>query len=77
MAVTLSQVNDAIADLVTNPQTDYKIGQKTVKAGQIMDQLIRLRKSLVDVPDSPTAVFMTFDANDIGIFGENNNQYQK
>ena len=72
--VTLEQVNEAIAVLVVSPQVDYKMGQKTVKKGQVMEQLIKLRKSLIEAPDSPAVTLMVFDANDISIFGENRNQ---
>ena len=61
MALTEAQINtkltaiDAAIDaLVTNPQVDYKNGDKTVSAGQKMKQLIELRemyeKLLLKVP---------------------------
>ena len=67
-AVTIEQVNEAIANLVSSPQVDYTIGNKTVKAGQKMDQLIKLREALMSNPEADISI-ASFDLLDIDEFG--------
>jgi hypothetical protein len=70
----LDAVDTAISGLVTTQQVDYKIGDKSVSAGQKMEQLIKLRKLLLETPDAEIGQ-MAFDI-DITEFGEDDSQYE-
>ena len=71
--VNIDTVNAAIEALVASPQVDYTIGEKTVKAGQIMDQLLKVKKQLTDNPAADINI-MAFDFLDINEFGIDNSQ---
>lgn len=71
--VSLADVNAAIAALVSTPEVDYKIGDKQVKAGQKMTQLLQLRKALIENPEADIDL-IAFDALDINEFGTNLSQ---
>ena len=71
--VTLNQVETAIAGLVTNPETNYEVGDKRVDAGQKMTQLLALREQLMSNPAADISI-MAFDALDIDELGINNTQ---
>jgi len=73
-APTLADVETAIAALVTNQQIDYKVGDKTFKNSQKLDQLIKVRDMLMKDP-VPDIDFMAFDALDIDVFGTDETQY--
>lgn len=82
MALTEAQINtkltaiDAALDaLVTSPQVDYKIGQKSVSASQKQKQLMEQReyyeKLLLQIPKEEV-----IDQEDsITALGEDQNQY--
>lgn len=71
--VSIDTVNAAIAALVETPEVDYKIGDKTVKAGQKMTQLLALRAELARNPEADINI-MAFDALDINEFGTSRTQ---
>lgn len=72
--VNIDTVNAAITELVNNPEVDYKIGNKTVKAGQKITQLLQLRKQLMENPAADISLIV-FDALDINEFGTDTTQY--
>jgi len=75
MAMTqelISKIDEKIEALIDNPEVDYKIGDKSVSAGQKIKQLREMRAELVKNPDAD-AVFMSFDF-DISEFGEDRSQ---
>ena len=71
--LSLDDINTAIAALVASPQVDYKMGDKTVKAGQKMTQLLQLRKAAMDNHVDDINI-IAFDALDINDFGTDNTQ---
>lgn len=71
--VSIANVNEAIEALIANPQTDYRIGDKTVKAGQKLTQLIQVRKMLMENPEADISL-IAFDALSIDEFGEDTSQ---
>lgn len=71
--VSIADINAAIAALVESPKVDYKIGDKTVKAGQKMAQLLALRRELMTNPASDIKL-IAFDALNIDEFGTDNSQ---
>lgn len=71
--INIDTVNAAIAALIESPQVDYKIGDKTVKAGQKMTQLLQVREMLMKNPEADFSI-VAFDALDINEFGTNNTQ---
>ena len=72
-ATLLAAIDVKIAALIENQETDYKIGDKFVSAGQKMKQLMDMRAELIKNADAD-AVYMAFDADNITIFGEDRNQ---
>jgi len=72
--ISITTVNAAIAALVASPEVDYKIGDKSVKAGQKMAQLLELRKELMNHPAADIDI-IAFDALDIDEFGTDNTQF--
>jgi len=70
--VSIATVNAAIAALVGTPQVDYKIGDKSVKAGQKLTQLLAVRKALIEHPEADIDL-IAFDL-DINEFGTDNTQ---
>ncbi len=79
MALTTQELIDLIdtkiEDLVNSPEVNYKIGDKSLSAGQKMKQLKEMRASLLEGADAE-AVFVAFDV-DITEFGEDKSQVQK
>ena len=73
--VTMNDVNAAIAALIASPEVDYKVGNKTFKNSQKMDQLLKVRKMLMETPTDATVVQMAFDALDIDVFGKDSTQH--
>ena len=71
--IDLATVNAAIAALVANPEVDYTIGDKSVKASQKLAQLLVIRKELMANPQSDINI-MAFDALDIDEFGADSSQ---
>lgn len=62
--MTLAEVDTAINALLTTPEVDYRIGQKTVKAGDKIKQLMAYRKHLLDNPTAEIEfanIDMSFD----------------
>ena len=49
-SMTLAEVETKINALLTSPQVDYKVGQKTVYASQKLKQLMAYKKQLLDNP---------------------------
>ena len=60
MAVNIIAIDNAINALVTNPQVNYSIGDKSVSAGDLIRQLMELRTNLAQTP-SLEVDLMTFD----------------
>ena len=75
-APTLADVDTAIAALVASPEVDYTVGNKTFKNSQKLDQLLKIRKTLMENPSNAQVVQLAFDALDIGPFGENITQHE-
>lgn len=73
--VSISDVNAAIAALVGTPEVDYRIGDKSVKAGQKLTQLLAVRKALMENPEADISL-IAFDM-DINEFGTNDTQMVK
>ena len=48
--IDIAVVNAAITALIADPQVDYRIGDKAVKAGQKLTQLLAIRKVLMENP---------------------------
>lgn len=71
--VSIVTVNAAIAALVATPEVDYKIGDKSVKAGQKLTQLLAVRKELMTNPAADIKL-MAFDILDLDEFGINNSR---
>ena len=59
-AMTLAEVETAINALLTDPQVDYTIGDKTVKASQKLEQLMKYRDHLLENPSAEVA-FVNFE----------------
>lgn len=71
--VSIADVNAAIAALISSPEVDYRIGDKQVRAGQKMTQLLQLRKMLMENPAADIDI-VAFDALDINEFGTDDTQ---
>jgi len=71
--VSIADVNTAIAALVAAPEVDYKFGDKSVKAGQKLTQLLQIRKMLIESPEADINI-IAFDALDIDEFGTDDSQ---
>ena len=54
--IDIATVNAAITALIADPQVDYQLGDKTVKAGQKLTQLLAIRKMLMESPAADIAV---------------------
>ena len=54
--IDIAVVNAAITALIAAPETDYVIGDKAVKAGQKLTQLLAIRKTLMESPAADIAV---------------------
>lgn len=67
--VSIATVNAAIEALIATPEVDYRIGDKQVKAGQKMIQLLAIRKQLMENPaaDIDLIAFDTLDIDEFGI----------
>ena len=72
MSITIAQIDAAIDALVLNPQVDYTVGDKSFKNSQKLQQLLALRKSLIETPEVELE-FVQFDA-DIDLNGKDNTQ---
>lgn len=71
---TIDDVNAAIAALVSaGVPTDYTVGDKTFKNSQKMEQLLALRKQLMENPEADVSL-MQFDFN-VNEFGQDKGQY--
>ena len=66
-------IDEKIEGLILAPEVDYKIGDKSVSAGQKLKQLQSMRAELVKTPDAD-AVFLAWDF-DISEFGEDLSQH--
>lgn len=75
-APTLAEVETAIAALVASPEVDYKVGDKTFKNSQKLDQLLKVRKMLMESPSDAAAIQIAFDACSIDVFGDDTTQYE-
>jgi hypothetical protein len=71
-AELLAAIDTQILALVNDPQVDYKIGDKTVSAGQKMKQLLEARRQIAEQQDADLSI-LAFDI-DINEFGEDNSQ---
>ncbi len=71
--ISIADVNAAIVALITSPQTDYTIGDKSVKAGQKMTQLLAIRKQLMENPAADISL-IAFDTLNIDEFGIDKSQ---
>lgn len=74
-APTLAEIDTAIKALVDSPQVDYREGDKTYKASQKLEQLLAVRKALIENPDAEIAT-MAFDF-DVDEFGQDKTQYEE
>jgi len=74
--VSIINVNAAISALVANPEVSYRIGDKEVKAGQKLTQLLAVRKALMENPEADISL-ITFDALSINEFGTDTTQFVK
>ena len=54
--IDIATVNAAITALIASPEVDYTIGDKTVKAGQKLTQLLAIRKTLMESPAADISV---------------------
>ena len=54
--IDIATVNAAITALIADPQVDYVLGDKNVKAGQKLTQLLAIRKMLMESPAADIAV---------------------
>ena len=75
-APTLATVESAIAALVASPEVDYTVGNKTFKNSQKLDQLLKIRKMLMESPSDAVAIQVAFDACSIDVFGGDTTQYE-
>lgn len=74
MAMTLDEVNTKIEALLNGQQVDYEIGDKSVKASQKLDQLLKYREHLLKNPAPDVATMhMDFGTNE---FGEETGQFE-
>lgn len=71
--ISLADVNAAIVALIDTPEVDYKIGSKSVKAGQKLTQLLAVRKELMQNPAADIKL-IAFDILDLDEFGINSSQ---
>lgn len=71
--VSIAGVNAAIEALIATPEVDYKIGDKQVKAGQKLTQLLSTRRDLMENPAGDLAL-ISFDASDVDEFGVDDSQ---
>ena len=62
-------IDEKIEALINSPEVDYKIGDKSVSAGQKMKQLKDMRASLLLNPDADMKVveFDGFSLDEMGI----------
>ena len=62
-------VDEKIEALIESPEVDYKIGDKSVSAGQKMKQLKDMRASLLLNPDADikTLEIEGFDVDEFGV----------
>ena len=62
-------IDEKIEALINSPEVDYKIGDKSVSAGQKMKQLKDMRASLLSSPDADIKVseFEGFDIDEFGV----------
>jgi len=71
--ISIADVNAAIVALITSPRVDYTIGDKNVKAGQKMTQLLAIRKQLMENPAADISL-IAFDTLNIDEFGIDKSQ---
>jgi len=69
----IDKIDTKIEALIESPQVDYKIGDKSVSAGQKIKQLREMRAELLKNPDAD-AVWMAYDFH-ITEFGEDRSQH--
>ena len=62
-------IDTKIEELIDSPEVDYKIGDKSVSAGQKLKQLKDMRASLLLNPDADIKVseFEGFDIDEFGV----------
>jgi len=72
----LDLIDTKIEGLINNPETDYKIGDKSVSASDKIKQLQVMRKEILAGADADIKI-ISFDVNNINEFGEDNNQVIK
>ena len=62
-------IDEKIEALIESPEVDYKIGDKSVSAGQKMKQLKDMRASLLLNPDADikTLEIEGFDVDEFGV----------
>jgi len=62
-------IDEKIEALINSPEVDYKIGDKSVSAGQKMKQLKDMRASLLSSPDADikTLEIEGFDVDEFGV----------
>ena len=72
----LDLIDTKIEGLINNPETDYKIGDKSVSASDKIKQLQVMRKEILAGADADINI-IAFDVNNINEFGEDNNQVIK
>ena len=71
----LDLIDTKIEGLINNPETDYKIGDKSVSASDKIKQLQVMRKEILAGADADIKI-ISFDI-DINEFGEDNSQIVK
>ena len=67
--ISIADVNAAIVSLIDTPEVDYVIGDKSVKAGQKLTQLLAIRRELMANPaaDIKLIAFDVLDIDELGI----------
>ena len=68
-------IDTKIEGLINNPETDYKIGDKSVSASDKIKQLQVMRKEILAGADADIKI-ISFDI-DVNEFGEDNSQIVK
>jgi len=71
----LDLIDTKIEGLINNPETDYKIGDKSVSASDKIKQLQVMRKEILAGADADIKI-ISFDI-DVNEFGEDNSQVVK
>ena len=73
MAIDIAALDVAINTLVTNPMQNYSVGDKSFSSGDLIRQLMELRRNLAEVPDVALEL-LTFDSQGIELSGHDSGQ---